>query len=271
MQIKKIFPIIVLYKCTLAEARSYVSLLKNADGLESFMLYDNSPASYTQNIDNLPSNAIYVRDTSNSGLAKAYNAGAQKALELGYTHLLVLDQDTFFPKGAWEAYNENLDFNGVVAPQMVTDKGVPFSPSKWLQNAELLTAGDYSLYQYCVANSGICVPLTVFNDVGGYDLKVYLDYSDRQFLRRVRVKYPNIRLMKVIAQQDFSGDCRDYKKLLPRFILYLDSVRNFTTEGLIDCVGHSFLVFKHSVALTLRTHNPIFLKKFFTIFVLNRK
>lgn len=272
--IQNIFPIMVLYKCHLSEARTYQSLLKKADNLQHFMIYDNSPADYIQDVESLPKSAIYVRDTSNSGLSIAYNTGAQKAKEMGYTHVLFLDQDTLFPQGAWAEYKANLSFDGVVAPRMVTDKGVPFSPtdvSGWLSKAVNVEFGDFSLYKYNVANSGICVPISVFDLAHGYDLNVYLDYSDNQFLRRVRVHNPQIRLMHTIAQQDFSGDCRDYKLLLPRFLKYLDSARNFKVHGFKDVSGHWFTVFKHTIALTIRTKNFIFVSKFITLFLLKKR
>lgn len=271
--IQKIYPVMVLYKCKLSESRTYQSLLKAASGLQHFMVYDNSPMSYEQDMSQIPEGVTYLRDNSNSGLSIAYNTGAIKAREMGYSHLLLLDQDTLFASNTWEAYNENLDFNGVVAPLMVTNQSVPFSPtdvSGFMSKAVKATSGDYSLYKYNVANSGICVPLDVFERVGGYDLNVYLDYSDNQFLRRVRKEFPNIRLLNVVAQQDFSGDCRDYKKLLPRFLKYLDSANNFKTEGVKDILGHWFTVFKHTVALTIRTKSMIFIRKFVTQFLLKK-
>lgn len=271
--IQRIYPVMVLYKCKLSESRTYQSLLKDADGLQSFMVYDNSPRSYKQDVSQMSEGVTYIRDTSNSGLSIAYNKGAAKAKELGFSHLLLLDQDTLFASDTWKAYNENLDFNGVIAPLMVTNQGVPFSPtdvSGFMSKAVKASPGDYSLYKYNVANSGICVPLDVFERAGGYDLSVYLDYSDNQFLRRVRKLFPSIRLLEVVARQDFSGDCRDYKKLLPRFLKYLDSANNFKTEGLKDTLGHWITVIKHTVALTLRTKNMIFIRKFITQFLLKK-
>lgn len=271
--IQRIYPVMVLYKCKLSESRTYQSLLKEADGLKHFMVYDNSPMSYEQDATQMPEGVTYIRDTSNSGLSIAYNKGAAKAKELGFSHILLLDQDTLFAANTWKTYNDNLDFNGIVAPLMITDQGVPFSPTDvtgLMSKAVKAVPGDYSLFKYNVANSGICVPLDIFERVGGYDLNVYLDYSDNQFLRRVRKVFPNIRLLNVVAQQDFSGDCRDYKRLLPRFLRYLDSANNFKTEGLKDTLGHWMTVFKHSVALTLRTRNMIFIRKFTTLFLLKK-
>lgn len=270
---QRIYPVMVLYKCKLSESRTYHSLLENAEGLSHFMVYDNSPKEYQQDLSQMPEGVFYLRDTSNSGLSIAYNTGAKKAKEMGYSHLLFLDQDTLFSKGTWDLYNDNLDFRGIVAPIMFTNQGMPFSPvdvSGWLSRAIEAIPGDYSLYKYNVANSGICVPLDIFEEAGGYDLNVYLDYSDNQFLRRVRVKHDAIRLMNIHAEQDFSGDCREYKKLLPRFLKYLDSANNFKTEGFMDVTGHWYTVFKHTVALSLRTKNLIFVRKFITLFLLKK-
>ena len=266
-----IFPVIVLYKCGLSQSRTYQSLLSNAVDLTFFMVYDNSPKTFAQNTDDLPKNCLYVRDINNNGLSIAYNHAAKKARELGFSYLLLLDQDTLFPADAWKKYNENISFKGVIAPMMNTNIGLPFSPTdvnRLVSKAVRIAPGDYSLYHYNVANSGICVPLDLFEQVEGYDLNVFLDYSDNQFLRRVRKKCDKLRILDITATQDFSGDCKNVSNLVARFDLYLLSARQFKLEGFKDSVGHYLVVFKHAVALFIRTHNAIFISKFFKIFLL---
>ena len=54
IMIQRIYPVMVLYKCKLSESRTYQSLLKEADGLKHFMVYDNSPMSYEQDAAQMP-------------------------------------------------------------------------------------------------------------------------------------------------------------------------------------------------------------------------
>ena len=67
IMIERIYPVMVLYNCKLSESRTYQSLLKEADGLKHFMVYDNSPMSYEQDASQMPKGVTYIRDTSNSG------------------------------------------------------------------------------------------------------------------------------------------------------------------------------------------------------------
>uniref|UniRef100_UPI003FEE6DDB glycosyltransferase n=1 Tax=Alloprevotella sp. TaxID=1872471 RepID=UPI003FEE6DDB len=270
---KKIFPILVLYKCSLLSSRTYCSLLKDAKGVEHFLIYDNSPSEFKQILSQNPEEALYIRDTNNSGLSVAYNKGAEIAKNLGYSHVLLLDQDTLFPKEAWDIYNSSLNFIGLIAPLMVTNKGVAFSPasiSGWRSKAVKVEPGIYTLSEYSVVNSGMCVPIDLFNRAGGYDYKVYLDYSDYQFQKRLRRVNSSLLIMPFTAQQDFSADCKDYKKLLARYEIYLDCATNFTVEGIKEYIDLLFAVFKHALMLSLRTQKIIFIRKFITQFLLKK-
>lgn len=263
-----IFPVIVIYKCNLEECRTYNSILKDSNVID-FMVYDNSPSTYPMPAS-LPKGAIYIRDTSNEGLSKAYNTAANKAAELGYKRLLLLDQDTYFAPGTWQAYNDNSDFNGITAPIIVTNHEALCSPtdvSGWYTKVHPVKAGDYSLYKYNVINSGMCVPLQLFHQAGGYDLSVNLDFSDYQFQRRLRKINDNLRLLSVVAHQDFSGDCRDYEKLLIRFKWYVKCAANFSTEGLADALGHHYTVLRHTAILSLRMRRFSFIKEYIKSFL----
>ena len=264
-----IFPVIVIYKCSIYKSRAYCSLIKgNVSG--SFMIYDNSPSSFVQS-EVPPTNAIYIRDASNKGLAEAYNAAAAEADRLGYTHILLLDQDTLFPENSWHEYEKAEYYNGIIAPQLATDDGRPFSPvdiSGWSPKGTRLYAGEYSLYKYNVVNSGTCIPIRLFLNAGGYDPATPLDFADFQFNRRVRKLRASFMLLPFTALQDFSDDCTDPVKLLSRFHLYASSAKGFTTEGIIDALKHHFSVLKHTIALTIRTHNMVFVRKYISTFLL---
>lgn len=268
---KSIFPVIVIYKCELVECRTYKSLLRESD-MADFMVYDNSPSSYSRPA-RLPQGAIYLRDTSNGGLSVAYNVAAARARELGYKRLLLLDQDTEFAPGTWDAYMEHADFDGITAPLILTNHEALCSPtdvSGWCTRVHPVSAGDYSLYQLNVINSGMCVPLHLFERAGGYDLRVNLDFSDYQFQRRLRKVNDRLRLLPVVAHQDFSGDCRDYGRLIVRFRWYIKCAAHFSTEGLADSLGHHYTVWRHTAILTLKTQKMSFLKEYFLRFLLRR-
>ena len=184
-----ILPVIVIYRIRLSQAASYTSLIRAA-GISRFVVYDNSPADFEQeDIAALCPEALYVRDTANSGLPRAYNLAARKAEEWGYTRVLLLDQDTTFPPEAWHCYQHAAGYTGVTAPLAVTAQGQtfsPYDPSVRRRTPAGLSAGEYSLHRFYVINSGMCVPVALFKQTGGYNERITLDFSDFQFLMHVR-------------------------------------------------------------------------------------
>ena len=265
-----IYVIIVLYKISLFEAESYRTLIE-PNHITNFLVYDNSPEEGYTDLSQLPKEATYIHDKSNSGLSLAYNRGAQIASEQGYKRVLLLDQDTHFMAGTWQAYMNHIDYNGITSPLIVTTNGAPFSPVRidkcFLTPVDELERGEYSLYQYAVVNSGSCVPTELFNRCGGYDESVTLDFSDFQFQVRLRKLRSKFLLLEAKAMQDFSNDCSNLEKMKKRFALYLKSAVHFKADSpALQCKHYAELM-KHTLSLTLRTHNLYFIGKYIKEFI----
>lgn len=267
-----IYPVIVIYKISLHDAASYRTLIKPND-VKEFLVYDNSPASYLQKeVSNLPEGITYIRDVNNSGLSKAYNLGAALARKKGYKRILLLDQDTVFSPDTWECYQREINYTGITAPIIVTNKGCNFSPAD-IRGFRLRAAlnpmpGEISLRSRALANSGCCIPISLFMKAGGYNEKVKLDFADFQFQLRVCNHHSKALLLDCNpAEQDFSNDCRDVKSMLNRFTLYLESARCFDGGSQVQNVKHNYLVFRHMLALLIRTRNLRFLSKYLREYV----
>lgn len=270
---KAIYPVIVLYKTTLAQSQSYQTLIR-PHRIEEFMVYDNSPADFEQLVADWPEGVTYVRDNSNGGLSKAYNAGARKAASLGYQRVLLLDQDTRFEVGIWDKYLAQISYPGIVAPLMKTQKGENFSPVDirgWnLKGWEQAVPGEYSQFEAAVVNSGSCIPVTLFQQTGGYIENVKLDFADFQFQVLARQYQPRFRVIDSVAIQDFSNDMVHVPQLLHRYRLYLQSASAFVPDSLHSRVKHHYQVLRHGLALFLRTRHIQFLTNYIKIFVLKR-
>jgi len=263
-----IYPVIVIYKAKLEECSSYTSLLKPA-GVREFLIYDNSPADCEGATGEYPAGITYVRDTENSGLPKAYNLAAKLAGEKGFSHVLLLDQDTTFPDGAWAKYVAASDYSGLVAPCLVTNRGKNFSPMNicgWRPKAVCNPVqGEYSLCKFAFVNSGCLLPVSLFEAVGGYDESVKLDFADYQFQRRLRKVASHALLIDLQGVQDFSNDCSDVARQLSRYRLFLESARHchFDTRG--QQLKHLYVVLRQTLALTLHLRSL----RFFRCFVQN--
>lgn len=264
-----IFPVIVTYKCSGRAARAYRTLVAPA-GFREFMVYDNSPASFPVGKSDLPPRAVYVRDTGNGGLSKAYNHAAAYARQRGYKRLLLLDQDTEFAPDAPAAYAAADRRIALWAPSVETVKGMPFSPGRargWRVKAASLRPGVHSLHDYLPVNSGMCVDLEAFKAAGGYNEAVRLDFADYQFLRRLRGRTSTFALLPTVARQDFSGDEKDASALLDRFRLYLDSASHCESSTRSERLKLSYAVCLHALSLFRRTRKRIFLKLWLVKFV----
>lgn len=272
---KTIYPVIVIYKTSIDEAASYNTLIKPS-GIEAFLVYDNSPASYAQKQFDLPPEATYVRDVNNSGLSGAYNMGAALARQKGYKRVLLLDQDTVFAPDTWSEYQKHIDYPGITAPVIITNQGCNFSPVDItglnLKAAVAAKPGEISLYARALANSGCCIPISLYEKAGGYNEKVRLDFADFQFLIYVRKHFSKALLLACgFAEQDFSNDCKDCGSMLNRFTLYLDSAKYFDGGSFFLNFKHHYLVFRHTLSLTLRTHNLQFFSMYLKEYVFSAR
>lgn len=270
---ESIYPVIVLYKIHLKDAMSYKTLLA-PNGIDHFMVYDNSPEDYVQNTSDFPSTVFYVRDTTNSGLPKAYNLGAARAKELGYDRVLLLDQDTRFAENAWHCFMKDKNYKGITVPMVKTCQGSCFSPvgiKGWgIKVLPEIVPGEYSLYDYAVVNSGSCIPVDLFEKTGGYNEAVKLDFSDFQFQIYARRYEPVCKVLDTLAIQDFSNDCKDSVQLLNRYSYYLEGAKNFSAETAIQSLKIHYMVVRHMLSLILRTHSISFFTKYLQYYILNK-
>ena len=267
----KILPVIVLYKQLLTHCASLNTLLKDYKG--EIFVFDNSPQS-----QEIPENlkTIYFHAPENPGISYAYNRGAEYAADNGYTHILLLDQDTIF-HGSIQAYYEAIEKfpdSKLYAPIMKTTKGVPFSPANmtrlWIRGISL-APGEYNLDKYSPLNSGLMIELQLFQKVGGYNEKVFLDFADFAFIERVSAVNKYFCLMDLYAEQNFSNDETDCNKLLTRHKLYILSVRNCKWRSISKKIQMLFNIVKRTIKIYLRTYKIDALKIFLKFYILGRE
>lgn len=237
-----ILPVIVIYQCELSEAASYKSLLNDAYWRE-IAVYDNSPQS--ADTSTWDKRIIYHSDPLNGGLSKAYNWAAAVAREKGYSHLLLLDQDTVFPPQAVGVYRDGLQEAGMFAPQVETMQGLNLSPvaiGGWYPRAFAMKPGRYPLREFQPINSGMCVPLDLYHRCGGYNDKVWLDFSDYEFGRRLRKIADDFRLMDLTVKQNYSGEVVNVAQKLKRYKCYIDCAHHCTFDNWRERLRHHYIV-----------------------------
>jgi GT2 family glycosyltransferase len=191
--------IVVLYQCELSASQavsSLVQLLNQNSELASrfsLILYDNSPQAHACN---LPANfpLEYIHDSSNGGLASAYNVALTRAESDGHEWLLLLDQDTSptqeFLFELLQAATKMRDTAEVAAivPKLVVH-GVIHSPATQfiVQMRRQFRAPKKPIAQDLVGilqqplsayNSGSTFRVSALRSIGGFPPEFWLDFLD---------------------------------------------------------------------------------------------
>jgi GT2 family glycosyltransferase len=189
--------VIVLYNCELTRSETYQTLLAsaiNSGQSIDVIIYDNSPAPVTF-ID--PAQAAlkltYISDPDNGGVSAAYNAAAKIASERSKAWMLILDQDTTLPAPILQQYFDAITANPayrLFAPIIISTRDTIISPCRFLYNkgysSKDRSVGVRSLKNQSLINCGICISLSAFNKLNGFDLGFKLDYSDHDFISRFK-------------------------------------------------------------------------------------
>lgn len=270
----KILPVIVLYNSNLEEQYTYRTLLK-CNNWDKYIVYDNSDWNKNNRIND--PRIIYIRDSRNSGLSKAYNVAAKYAKIMGYEWLLLLDQDSSFPINSYNIYKEAIKNNRHIclfAPRLTYKLNKPFSPS-WLccgiSIAKRFTEGVYSLNSVIPVNSGMCISVREFCRCGGYDENLKLDFTDVRFIDKFKRYNKIFYLLDCDVSQSFSNEVKDSDKLIFRYKQFLFDAICYERTNIICNIRVFFLVLKHTLALIFKTKKSIFIPLYINYYLFKKK
>ena len=277
INIDKIACAVVIYGTRLTECEVYETFIRrNLQSLDCLLVFDNSPASLFENVC-VPDGVFkYYWNPSNPGVSANYNKAAALAKEIGCRWLLLLDQDTSFPVNALETYRHGVAWrphSHLFAPLHMIADGRCLSPANvFCPLRKNVRPGTYSLKRFDVINSGLLVCVDDFIRVGGYKEDVGLDFSDFQFLERLRRVVSDVVVLDIECVQNFSNDSRDKEKLLERYEKFCRGVANFEFHSLRSIIKVCYLAVKHTVALAVRCRTfSVFKVLFFAMLKKERK
>lgn len=261
---KKLGIIIVLYKVRINDSTAFNCLKKQLTD-EKVLFYDNSPESdKTISSDD---KIFYINDKTNPGVSKAYNEGAKFLKSIGCEWVVLLDQDTFLPD----------NFISVYIDAIMSEKSKLYCPSVKLQGEDFFISpgpikikrvvangrkysGSLTLQKYAAINSGLLICIDAFDECGGYNENVPLDFSDFQFFDNFS-RYNDIFLtLDIELEQDLSGAKHDFDSLYSRFRIYCYCASKCNKKNFIDRLQYFYVVFGRSILLSLRTRKLSFLK-----------
>ena len=263
--------VLVLYNCAIENSEAYKSLiLANKDKNLNVFIYNNSPEFNIEIPNTHLKHLEIVNDYTNSGVSKAYNTGAEKAKELKLNWILLLDQDTIFPAGFFEKTSESIKIfpsEKLFAPILLSNNQF-LSPCSFKFNrgriSKNVILGINTFKNKSILNSGLLIEVDAFLEIGGYNEKIKLDFSDFYFLNKFQKKYNHFVLTDNNCSHDLSSSEVDINKQLVRFSHYLKGALEYgkSTNNKIQIF---FLITFRTLILTIRYKSFKFLRLYSTM------
>jgi len=244
----ELLAVLVLYKTRLEDSKTFVSLtasLRSIDVRLDLVVYNNSPDDEYEGLADHPDWHInYIADSSNNGVSKAYNTAAEIALRLGKKWLLLLDQDTIFPMETIASYLKAIEAHPdkqLIAPLM-RNKNYIISPCRYklMRGTPLkhIAPGMHSFNGLSLINCGLCIAVSGFQAIKGYNELLPLDFSDHDFIRRFQRKAAKefVLIDLKVVHELSSHSKNSLVSDLVRFRFYLSATQNMpasVTERLL--------------------------------------
>lgn len=179
-------------------------------------------------------NIKYISFGENRGISKSYNYLADLASNEGFDWIVFLDQDTklsldFYPKYI-ETINVLNQKNENIAVPIVKSGYKILSPSiyknyrtRLLKNVQpIINLNDHS-----VINSGLLINCEFFNEVGGYNEELFLDFCDHDFFLKIKKRKNYIYIIDTELQQDFSAETDSMDNALSRYKIFIKDLKSF--------------------------------------------
>ncbi len=253
----RILYVVVLYGQIYEMTNVYKSLLIHVDP-RNIWIWDNSP-NRGVNIHLNFGKSYYFFSEVNVGLSLPYNCAGEYAFQNNYQWMVLLDQDTEFDALFINTLNISIKENcgiKLFCPQHCLSNGLYLSPTKlflkFTRLSRVQVSGIVNIKKFAIINSGLTVDVATFRRAGGYNEKVFLDYSDFQFLDRLAKVDSKAFCLNSVCLQDFSNDCMENDKVLKRFTLFCQSLKGCEHNGAWDAIEYHLVVLKRCLSLIYR-------------------
>jgi rhamnosyltransferase len=124
------------------------------------------------------SNLIYLANSQNYGIASALNQAAQIAIDMKYSWLLTMDQDSFFEKGMAKKYIST-------AETIQSNKVAMFTCNILLKNGKRSSSLTNIEKVDLAQTSGSLLNLSIFREIGSFKEDYFIDKVDYEYCFRL--------------------------------------------------------------------------------------
>ncbi len=265
--------VIVVYNVELKKSRTLQRLFllqSNTPEFPEILVYDNSlRAKYTE--EYAPYITHYKHDPDNSGVAGAYNYALAFCKNRNYEWLILLDQDTDITQNYFDQVRKSIQKYpeaNLFCPIVRSDRSI-ISPTWFIAEKTVapakVRAGLVKSKYHTIINSGIVIQVNELEALEGYDVDLYLDFSDHYFFRQYKKRNKFFVVIDCEIVHNFSSDTdKTFDTVYTRFKLYCSSA--FVYAGKIGNYLPLFWLFMRTLKLTFKFLKLDFLKHFYQEF-----
>lgn len=234
---KEIVFCIITYKEDYRNCASYQTLCKSYKNAHTendlhVYVFDNTPdnlnTDFRTEFEGVKVN--YFTKGKNKGLAFAYNFLGNIAFKEGFKRMVLLDQDTDLPVDIYGKYKFASSEYKIWCPK-VFDDGNLMSPSRYVNYRsypiKIDNEVELELKDISLINSGMMIDLPFFNQIGGYNSNLFLDFCDHDFIIKVKRSQKKIGLIDCELHQDFSATSHTKEQALIRYKIFVTDLKVF--------------------------------------------
>lgn len=196
----KIAALVIVYNFS---EKNVAAISSYMNQLEKIYVFDNSKHSQDELVKQLKQipNVEYMTEHKNLGLSVPINRVAKKALNDGFLWLITFDQDSVAKEQmlsvmrSFAEKNEVSSNIGIISP-LIDDGKLKYSSP----------VSEFSYFDK-VIQSGAMNNLRIWQELGGYDEKLFIDQVDYEYcIRMILNGYKIIRLNKAILKHNIKDE-----------------------------------------------------------------
>jgi rhamnosyltransferase len=191
--IMKLAAVVVAYRPDenfLRNIKSYI------DNIEFLIIWENSPLpekeNYLKALSEYADKILFMGTGKNVGLGKAYNEAIKYVKELDYTHIMTMDQDSYFVN--FKGYRTNIENEtdetiGMLVPMVNLDGVYEYEPVEAKLGMQ----------------SGAVFPLKILDEIGLFREDFFIGGIDHEITFRVRkygynlMRYSNCNMIHAVG------------------------------------------------------------------------
>ena len=254
----RLLAVVVSYKPNIEEFEKNISTYV-AD-IDHLIIWENTPCdeidyNLSGTFSNM-SNITILTKNKNVGIGEALNNAAKFAIKQGYTHLLTMDQDSFFEAGMLSKFKQVIS---KLKKEDIGAYGVNYSSNS------ILAYKDNASHSLCVnecITSGTIYPTYLFKENIYFNEKMFIDAVDFEFCYRLKKKYSKktIIITNIILQHELGYHDNTI------FSRWVSSYSAFRTYYLIR---NQLYIWRHYSDLYGNYRKYFFVKNYVVLRVLN--